>query len=123
MRKIVMAFGIVLAVLAGAGASSAASRPAPVAKIVKPVFGYKISHPCDFGRDGRIGGVVERLCMTVWVHDAYTITYRDGSMTETPAGPVVVVELVNAAKLEGGGVGYIREGLANEVREYAKRDK
>lgn len=124
MRKIMMAFGIVLAVLAGAGVSAAAVKPVPVRKVTAvPAIGYRISHPCDFGRDGRIGGVTERLCMTVWAHDAYSITYRDGSMTETPAGPVVVVELVREARVEGAGVAYIREGLLNEVREYGKRDK
>jgi len=120
MRKIVMAFGIVLAVLAGTGVSVAAR---PESGSVRPVAGYRISHPCDFGRDGRIGSGVERLCMAVWGHDAYSVTHRDGSMTETPAGPVVVVELVDAATLEGAGTAYIREGLMNEMRQYAKRDK
>lgn len=126
MRKIVMAFGIILAVLAGASVSAAASKPVPVRKVTAvPAIGYRIGHPCDLNMDGWGRGSTELLCLKVWNHDAYTVTYRDGSMTETPAGPTVVNELVHGAEFEPKSerAAYIREGLLNEMREYGKRDK
>jgi len=126
MRKIVMAFGIVLAVLAGASASVAADRTGPTMRpIVKPVLGYRIGHPCDLDMNGRGWGSTELLCLRVWNHDAYTITHPDGSMTDTPAGPTVVNELVKGAEFEPQRerAAYIRGGLLNEIREYGKRDQ
>jgi hypothetical protein len=104
----------------GMGTASAAVRPGPVAKITKPVMRpvvVRVFHPCDFNHNTVIGDATERLCMRVWAHDAYSV---DGS--ETPAGPVVVVGLIDEARVEGAGVAYVREGLRNEEANYKLRD-
>lgn len=121
MRKIMMALGLVVAVLMGIGTASAESKPRPVGKIaaaapIKRAV-VRVFHPCDFNRSTVIENATERLCMRVWAHDAYSV---DGS--ETPAGPVVVVGLIDEARVEGAGVAYIREGLLNEEANYKLRD-
>jgi hypothetical protein len=118
MRKIMMVLALVLATAFGVGTAAAKPTPARAA-----VSGPRLFHPCDLNRDGRGGGATERLCLTVWGHDAYDVTDAAGGMSSTPAGPVVVTELIAEARLEGAGVAYIRQGLVTEIRQYAKRDK
>jgi hypothetical protein len=121
MRKIIMALGMCVALVLGVGSASAVSRPGPVRAVKLP----GLTHPCDINRDGRGSGLgsTEWLCLKVWGHDAYDVTDADGGMASSPAGPVVVVELVREAELEGAGVAYIREGLAYEVAQHARRDR
>jgi len=90
----------------------------------RPAQTLTLTHPCDLNKSGRADDGTERLCLTVWGHDAYDVTEKDGGMSSTPAGPVVVTELIAAAELEGSGAAeYVRDGLANEVDNYARRDR
>jgi hypothetical protein len=119
MRKIIMAVGLIVAVVLGVGVASASSKPGPVRR----VSGAPLYHPCDLNFDGRGSGIVESMCLRVWRQDAYTITDRSGGMTESPAGPTVVNELIIAADFETARDQYIRDGLLAEVRQYARRDR
>jgi hypothetical protein len=135
MRKyiaaLVIAFTLAVGISAGVGESDAAPRPVPVAQITKPrvpvkADPFRVYHPCDLTRDGRATTYTERLCLRVWAHDAYDVT-ESGGTSSTPAGPVVVTELIREARTEGGTArqveSYIREGLRNEVANYARRDR
>ncbi|MFB7858842.1 hypothetical protein [Rhodococcus qingshengii] len=83
-----------------------------------------LHHPCDINQDAAVSDDTERLCLTVWDQDAYTITHGDGSSTETPAGPVVITELVSEWLMEDGpgDTSYLVSGLQAHRDDYARRD-
>lgn len=109
LAAVAMMFGI------GVGVSVAAGNKPRV---------QRTYHPCDLNQNTkseRGTGSTEDLCLRVWKHDAYTLSNKDGSYQETPAGPAVVVDLVEQARDEGRV--YLRGALKNEIAMYAKRDR
>lgn len=85
--------------------------------------GVRISHPCDINADGYIHQEAERLCMEVWQQDAYTVVLDNGSMADTPAGPVVVTELMAAWEMESpGNVLSLMDSLHAYIDMYGMRE-
>lgn len=117
MIKRFVAAVVGLAVVFGVGSSAVAAGNKPRVQ--------RVAHPCDLNRNGvtaRGTGSTEDLCLRVWAHDAYTVSDKHGNVyQETPAGPAVVVGLVEEARYEGRA--YLRQGLKNEIAMYAKRDR
>lgn len=86
----------------------------------------RVHHPCDLNKNSKVArgtGSAEDLCLVVWRHAAYTLSNKHGTYQETPAGPAVVVDLLDQAYAEGRSAKYFRGGLLNEISMYAKRDR
>lgn len=126
MKKI-MALVLTLMVMAGlAGTASAApsgwapAKGKPKAKVIR------LYHPCDWNKNTKLGGAVERLCFQVWKQEAYTVSDKRGNVyMEAPSGPAIVSELVIEARAEGKkrATAYFVQGLTAEAKMYKKRDK
>jgi hypothetical protein len=89
-----------------------------------------LAHPCDIDKNGKKNGSLEPLCLRVWAQDAYTTTLRDGSYTETPAGPTIATELVSEWRSEFRGqltsreaLSTLRNSLRNVREDYTRRDQ
>lgn len=82
-------------------------------------------HPCDVSNDnGKLDTALERLCMRVWGQDAYTVSDKNGDVRrESPAGPAVVVELVDEWIDEDAGIIWLKEEFRSEREMYADRDR
>jgi hypothetical protein len=120
-RGVRAAVALLAAMLVMFGITSAA-----MATVTHKVKVQRIYHPCDLNKDTRpgTGRSTERMCLRVWDHHAYTVSTRGRVYQETPAGPAVVVDLIDQAGAEGrGSARYFRGGLFNETVMYAKRDR